>query len=132
MANNDENNSEYKFNEEEFKKSGLSITDFAKKVFAVGIGAAFLTEESIRNALGDIKLPKEIVNTLIQNASKTKDVIANQVTKEIVNIISKIDIVKEASRFVEEHKFKVSAEIEVTKKKDSQGSEINLEMKKQR
>lgn len=132
MANNEDDTNDYKFNEEDLKKSGLSITDFAKKVFAVGIGAAFLTEESIRNALGDIKLPKDIANTLIQNAAKTKEVIANQVTKEIVNIISKVDIVKEASRFVEDHKFKISAEIEVTKKNGDAKSDINVELKKQR
>lgn len=119
MANNDdENNSEnFSFNEEDLKKSGLSISEIAKKVFAVGIGAAFLTEEAIRNSLSEMKLPKDIANVLIQNATKTKELIANQVTKEIVNIISKIDFVKEASRFVEEHKFKISAEIEVLKKK---------------
>lgn len=127
MTDNNENDD---FSEEELKKRGISIADMAKKVFAVGIGAAFLTEESIRNALGEMKLPKDIATTLIQNATKTKEVIANQVTKEIVNIISKIDIVKEASRFVEEHKFKISAEIEVTKKKNGESSEIQFEAKK--
>jgi hypothetical protein len=114
MANDSD---DFSFDEEELKKRGLSIGEIAKKVFAVGIGAAFLTEESIRAALSELKLPKEIMTTLLQNATKTKEAIANQVTKEIINIISKIDFVKEASRFVEEHKFKVSAEIEVLKKK---------------
>lgn len=126
MANdNDEN----PFDEEELKKSGLSITDIAKKVFAVGIGAAFLTEESIRHALGEIKLPKDILNTLIQNASKTREVISNQVANEIIRVISKIDFVKEASRFVEEHKFKITAEVEVTKKKDGDGNDFNIQIK---
>lgn len=118
MANNKENNEDNDYSsmdEEELKKSGLSIAEIAKKVVAVGVGAAFLTEESIRTALGEVKLPKEILNSLLQNASKTKEVIADQVTKEIVKIISKIDIVKEASRFVEEHKFTIEIDI---KKKD--------------
>jgi len=120
MANDKSNNeepsgSDDSLDEDELKKSGLSIADIAKKVVAVGVGAAFLTEESIRSALGEVKLPKEILNSLLQNASKTKEVIADQVTKEIVKIISKIDIVKEASRFVEEHKFTIEIDI---KKKD--------------
>lgn len=114
MTNDKKNNyNDDSSNEEE--KSGLSIGDIAKKVVAVGVGAAFLTEESIRSALGEVKLPKEILNSLLQNASKTKEVVADQVTKEIVKIISKIDIVKEASRFVEEHKFTIEIDI---KKKD--------------
>ncbi len=120
MANDkskkDDNENESSFLEEDddLKKSGLSIADIAKKVVAVGVGAAFLTEESIRSALGEVKLPKEILNLVLQNASKTKDIVADQVTKEIVKLVSKIDFVKEASRFVEDHKFKI--EIDITKK----------------
>lgn len=125
MSQNDDN----PFDEEELKKSGLSITDVAKKVFAVGIGAAFLTEESIRHALGGIKLPKDILNTLIQNASKTRENISNQVANEIIKVVSKIDFVKEASRFVEEHKFKITAEVEVTKKKNGDGNDLNINIK---
>lgn len=40
----------------------------------------------------------------------------NKVSREVISIISKIDFVKEASRFVEEHKFRVTAEIEVLPK----------------
>ncbi|MBK8203040.1 MAG: hypothetical protein IPK68_12215 [Bdellovibrionales bacterium] len=43
----------------------------------------------------------------------------NRVGNEVVKIISKIDFVNEASRFVEEHKFRVSAEVEVIKKDKS-------------
>ncbi len=110
----DNENESSPLEEDDLKKSGLSIADIAKKVVAVGVGAAFLTEESIRSALGEVKLPKEILNLVLQNASKTKDIVADQVTKEIVKLISKIDFVKEASRFVEEHKFKI--EIDITKK----------------
>ncbi len=129
MANDQGDNFD-ELDEEELKKRGISITDIAKKVFAVGIGAAFLTEESIRSALGEFKLPKEILTTLIQNASKTRDVISNQVANEIIKIVNKIDFVKEASRFVEEHKFKISAEVEVTKKKNGEGHDFNVNLKK--
>lgn len=109
-------------------KSG--VTDLVKKVLAVGIGAAFLTEESIRTALKEIKLPKEIVAALLQGASKSKDEITNRVSNEIIKLISKIDFVKEASRFAEDHKFKISAEIEVLKKTAQDGKEsFSLDIK---
>ena len=69
---NDQNDNFDELDEEELKKRGISITDIAKKVFAVGIGAAFLTEESIRNALGEFKLPKEILNTLRNDIIENK------------------------------------------------------------
>lgn len=103
---NEERDTEYK---------GL-IGDAIKKILTVGVGAAFMTEDAIRGYLSELKLPKDILSLLLQNASKSKDEITQRVTKEIINIVKNIDIVSEASRFVEDHKFKISAEIEIIKK----------------
>jgi len=103
--------------EAEFEeKSGGLLSEGIKKLFSVGIGAAFLTEESIRNYLSDLKLPKDVLNVVLQSAAKGKEELVYRVGKEIGTLISHIDIVKEASKFVESHKFKVSAEIEIIKK----------------
>jgi hypothetical protein len=95
-------------------QSGLGET--LKKVFSAGVSAAFMTEESIKSYLQDVKLPKEILSALLHGAGKSKDEVTKLVSQEAVKIISKIDWVREVSRFVEGHKFKISAEIEVTKK----------------
>jgi len=89
-------------------------SEMIKKVMSVGLGAAFMTEESIRTYLGE--MPKEVVSNMIQNANKSKEELLNRVGAEVIRLIQKIDFVKEASRFVEEHKFKISAEVEVVKK----------------
>ncbi len=94
------------------KKPGIAI----KKILSVGLGAAFLTEDMVRSYLQDVKLPKDVMNVLLQQAGKSKNDLMNLVGNETMKIISKIDFVKEASRFVENHKFKVSAEIEVIRK----------------
>jgi hypothetical protein len=93
-----------------------------KKLFATGLSAAFLTEESIRGYLQDVKLPKEVLKLFLEGAAKSKEQLMSRVGNEVISIIQKIDFVKEASRFVESHKFKVSAEIEVIKK-EKPGSE---------
>jgi hypothetical protein len=95
-----------------------------KKVFATGVSAAFMTEESIRSYLGEIKLPKEILTTLIQSANKSKEDITNRVSKEIIGIVSKIDWVSEMAKFAEGHKFKISAEIDIIKKTPEPVQEI--------
>lgn len=87
-----------------------------KKVFTTGVSAAFMTEESIRTYLQDLKLPKEVLNVLIQSASKSKDEITSRVSKEVSQVFSKIDWVSELSKFAENHKFKISAEIDIIKK----------------
>lgn len=102
------------------EKEGSDIKGFlgdtVKKVFTAGVSAAFMTEESLRSYVSELKLPKEALNLLIQGANKSKDEITQKVTKEIIGIVQKIDFVKEASRFVETHKFKVTAEIDIIKK----------------
>lgn len=101
---------------DEKEDSQLKITEALKKIVTAGLGAAFMTEESIRAYVGELKLPKDVLNLLLQQASKGKEEIVNRASNEIAKIFSKIDFVKEISRFAEEHKFKVTAEIEVTKK----------------
>ena len=92
------------------------IAEAIKKVFTAGVTAAFMTEEHVRSYLQDLKLPKEILNVLLQGAQKTKDEVAQKVTQEAVQMLKKIDFPKEFSKFAENHKFKISAEIEIVPK----------------
>ncbi|HWU42755.1 MAG TPA: hypothetical protein VN132_04925 [Bdellovibrio sp.] len=92
------------------------LGDTVKKVFTAGVSAAFMTEESLRTYIGELKLPKEVYNLLLQSANKSKEEITNRVGREIVNILDKIDFVKEFSKFAETHKFKITAEIDIIKK----------------
>ena len=102
--------------------AGPRVGDSIKKLLATGISAAFMTEESLRRIVSDMKLPKETLDLLLQGASKSKDELMNRVTREVIGIISKIDFVKEASKFAEEHKFRVVAEIEVIRKQPASTS----------
>ena len=90
--------------------------EMLKRVVSVGLGAAFMTEESVRSALGGINLPKEALQSILSGANRSKEEFLNKVGNETIKLISKIDFVKEASRFVEEHKFRINAEIEIVKK----------------
>ncbi|MCC7404992.1 MAG: hypothetical protein IT288_11400 [Bdellovibrionales bacterium] len=104
------------FGEAEGEGRSKGVSEAIKKVISAGIGAAFMTEESIRNYLAEVRLPKDVMNMLLQSAAKSKEELLDRVGNEVVRIVSKIDFVQEASRFVEEHKFKISAEVEVIKK----------------
>lgn len=90
--------------------------EMLRKVMSVGLGAAFMTEESVRSALGGLNLPKEVLASILQGANRSKEEFLNKVGNETIKLMSKIDFVKEASRFVEEHKFRINAEIEVVRK----------------
>jgi hypothetical protein len=104
-------------------KSTPGLGDTVKKLFTAGVSAAFMTEESVRQYLAELKLPKEILNLVIQSANKSKEEITSRVTKEVVNIVQKVDFVKEASRFAESHKFRITMDIDITKKHDKKSHE---------
>lgn len=104
-------------------KGGLPLVDVAKKLFAVGVGAAFMTEESIRGYLSDIKLPKDVLQFILSSANKGKEELVQRVGKEIGGLIQHIDLVKEFSKFAETHKFKITAEIDITAKKPNHTEE---------
>jgi hypothetical protein len=113
MENHDSDDKKKEESQED-QKSLLSET--IKKVFAAGVTAAFMTEESVRAHLGDLKLPKDILNLLLQQANKSKEELVQRVSKEILSMVNKIDLVSEFSKFAESHKFKITAEIDITKK----------------
>lgn len=123
MANDRSEKDESQREEEDSSASSISVTETIKKLVTAGVSAAFMTEESIRSFVSELKLPKETLNLLLLGASKSKEELMNRVSREIIGIINKIDFVREASRFVEEHKFRVVAEIEVIRKEPSQTAE---------
>lgn len=92
------------------------LGDTVKKVFTAGVSAAFMTEESLRSYVSELKLPKEALNMLIQGANKSKEELTDKVTKEILTLLQKVDFAKEVSKFAETHKFKITAEIDIIKK----------------
>jgi hypothetical protein len=114
MANPNSDDPKKKDESADDSKSILSET--IKKVFAAGVTAAFMTEESVRTHLGDIKIPKDILNLLLQQANRSKEELVQRVTKEILSMVNKIDLVSEFSKFAESHKFKITAEIDITRK----------------
>lgn len=93
------------------------ISEAMKKIVLTGVGTIFLTEETVRNYLGELKLPKEMWAGFIENAAKTKQEFLGAFAKEAAQVLSHIDIAAEAKKFFEGHKVKVTIEVDFEKKK---------------
>ncbi len=72
--------------------------------------------KKIISAGSPTEISKELIGTVLGQALKAKDEVSLKVTNEMIALVRKIDFVKEISKFAENHKFKVTAEIEITKK----------------
>ena len=105
-------------NEEKVEKDGLKsqLSEAMKKVVLTGVGTIFLTEETIRNYLGEFKLPKELMSGFLENASKSKQEFMNAFAKEVANVLSHIDFANEAKKFFENNRMKVTIELSIDSK----------------
>jgi len=92
------------------------IEGIIKKVVSVGVGAAFMTEESVKKILEDLPLPKEILNGLIQNAKGAKEDFTNGIREELKNYLSKVDASKIATDILDKYDVEVEAKFKFKKK----------------
>jgi hypothetical protein len=87
------------------------LAEAMKKIVLTGVGTIFLTEETIRNYLGELKLPKEMWAGFLENAAKTKQEFLSSFAREAAQVLSKIDVVEETRRLLADHKIKINIEI---------------------
>lgn len=86
---------------EDIPSKGNQFAEMIKKIISAGSAT---------------DISKELIGTVLGQALKAKDEVSTKVTNEMIALVRKIDFVKEISKFAENHKFKVTAEIEITKK----------------
>lgn len=68
--------------DERGEKTGI-LPDLLRKAVFTGMGALFMTEEGIRNAAGQVKLPKDVLAFLLTQADKTRGEVVRVVTHEM-------------------------------------------------
>ena len=99
------------------EKDPKNLGDLFKKVVNTGLAAAFMTEDAVKNITKELPLPKEMVNSLVQNAKNSKDEFVSSVKTEVKSFLERIDLQKEIDRIIEDHDIEVNAKIKFTKKK---------------
>ncbi|MFZ8933128.1 MAG: hypothetical protein ACO20H_11600 [Bacteriovoracaceae bacterium] len=100
------------------KDGGLG--DVIKRVVSIGIGAAFMTEDTVKSIISDLPLPKQIVTGLLQNAKNAKEEFLGNVRDELKSQFSKMDPAKLVSEVLENYDIEVNAKLNFKKKKDSE------------
>lgn len=111
-----------KKNEEtnEDSKSGGAF-DLLKKAITVGVGAAFLTEESLRGLVSELKLPKEMIQALLSNANHSKNEFLSKLSSEVIDRVqSKIDPQKFLAEFLEKNEVEFKIKVSVKPKLKSE------------
>ena len=101
------------------KDKDNKIGDVIKKVVSIGVGAAFMTEDAVKNILNDLPLPKDIVNGLLQNAKSAKEEFATSIREELKIYLDKVDPKTLIDEVVENYDIEFNTKISFKKKANS-------------
>lgn len=102
----------------EQNKKENPIGDIIKKVVSVGVGAAFMTEESVKKILEDLPLPKDIITGLVQNAKGAKEEFTKSMREELRHYLTKVDASKVAMDILDRYDVEIEAKFKFKKKTD--------------
>jgi hypothetical protein len=92
------------------------IGDIIKKVVSVGVGAAFMTEDAVKNILSDLPLPKDIVTGLLQNAKTAKEDFSTTIRDELRSHLAKVDPKALMEELVENYDIEFNTKLSFKKK----------------
>ena len=66
--------------------------DVVGKALVTGVGAVFMTEEGIRNAVSDMRLPKDVARNVVQQAETTKREMFRIIGREVRTFLEQSNI----------------------------------------
>src|SRR5205085_10912722 len=94
------------------KLSGL-VPDIVRRAVLTGMGALFMTEEGIRNLVGEMKLPKDALGFLLQQAERTRVEVARVVTQEVRRFLESETLRREIFKLLSSVTVEVNAQIKL-------------------
>lgn len=68
------------------------LPDSIKKAVVGGLSAVLMTEEGIRNAVSDMRLPKDAIAFLAQQTEKTRRELYRMVSDEVKSFLGNLDM----------------------------------------
>jgi len=100
-------------------------TDFIKKMLTVGVSTIFLTEESIRTMVQELKLPTEFLSGVLKSAQDTKNQFLKSLSQEVMSRVGdKVD----PRAFIDEilTRYEIEMNVKFNFKKKGEDSKIEL------
>jgi hypothetical protein len=98
---------------EDVKKLSGLVPDIVRRAVLTGVGALFMTEEGIRNLVGDMKMPKDAIAFLMTQADKTRTEVARVVTQEVRRFLESETLRREIWKLLTSVTLEVNAEVKL-------------------
>ena len=94
------------------RRAGL-VPDIVRRAVLTGVGALFMTEEGIRNLVGEMKLPKDALGFLVAQADKTRGEVTRVVSQEVRRFLESETLQREIWKLLTSVTLEVNASIQL-------------------
>ena len=98
---------------DELKKLSGLVPDIVRRAVLTGVGALFMTEEGLRNLVGEMKLPKDALGFLLAQADKTRSEVARVVTQEVRRFLESETLRREIWKLLTSVTLEVNATVQL-------------------
>lgn len=106
------------------EKKGRGVTEIFRKVLVSGAGALFMTEEGIRSAVKELKLPKEVLASALAQADRSKDELLRIIGTEFRSFLQSADLKEQLIDVMTRLQWEVRAEVAFKKGEDGMPSPV--------
>jgi hypothetical protein len=89
------------------------VPDIVRRAVLTGVGALFMTEEGIRNLVGEMKLPKDALAFLVAQADKTRSEVTRIVTQEVRRFLESETLSREIWKLLTSVTLEVNATVQL-------------------
>lgn len=91
--------------------------ELAKKLLTVGVGAIFLTEESLRGLVSELKVPTEMLKGFFESANRSKREFLQGISQDIVaRVMERIEPEALIRELLEKNKIHLKVEVSLSPK----------------
>jgi hypothetical protein len=89
------------------------VPEIVRRAVLTGVGALFMTEEGIRNLVGEMKLPKDALAFLVAQADKTRSEVTRIVTQEVRRFLESETLSREIWKLLTSVTLEVNATVQL-------------------
>jgi hypothetical protein len=90
------------------------IPDLLKRAIEIGVDKAQDAPDTLKHFVGDLKLPKEIVNYILQQVDETKNGLFRVVAKEMRDFLEHTNLAGEMQKMLTTVQFEISTTVRFT------------------
>lgn len=99
------------------------VPDLIRKAVVAGLGAVFMGEEGIRKMAGQLKLPKEALGFVLQQADKTKTDVSRVIGEELRRFLNSELLRQELLQMLSGMTVEIKAEVRLRPDPEAKGGQ---------